>query len=157
MGQDPQVPVTRRLARWDTDNPRVWIADEAVDSSHAHAKSRHTQLHHLLHSPAALAAYAIICWAIKQQLGLFDPRVVWFLSGAASHALIDLFSHGRDGILLFWPWERTYRFDDGINQWDMNATGSAILAAEILLFLAFGLWIIWSRRCLPPSLSREES
>lgn len=71
-------------------------------------------------------------------------RGFWFLSGAASHALVDIFTHARDGILVFWPWNWSYRFNAGIDQWDMAGSGLVLLLIEGSLFVAYGACLAWS-------------
>ncbi len=102
-------------------------------------------LHHVLHSPASLASVGVAWWALAHLWNRYDRRVLWFLSGAASHALVDLFTHGPDGILLFWPWNRTYRFNSGVDQWDMAGSGAIVLMVEGSLFLTYGVFVAWSR------------
>lgn len=105
-------------------------------------------LHHLLHSPSSLALLAS-AWLIFGRTGRRqDPRGFWFLSGAASHSLVDIFTHARDGILLFWPWNWSFRFNSGIDQWDMVGSGLTLLMVEGSLFVVYGSCLIWS--CLVP-------
>ncbi len=105
-------------------------------------------LHHLLHSPSSLALLAS-AWLMFGRIGRRrDPRGFWFLSGAASHAFVDIFSHARDGVLIFWPWSWSFRFNAGIDQWDMAGSGLAVLMIEGSLFVAYGACLTWS--CLRP-------
>ena len=96
-------------------------------------------LHHLLHAPLSIAALAL-CWKCAN----CHPRGLWFLAGAASHSLVDLFTHAQDGILLFWPLNWNYRFNAGVNQWDIDGAGLVLAVLECASLFAFIALKTWS-------------
>lgn len=100
-------------------------------------------MHHILHSPTSLVILAGVLLCARRFLGFGDMRALWFLAGAASHALVDIFTHARDGILVFWPFDWHYRFDSGLHQWDMQGTGLWLAAFEATLVMAYGGIVAW--------------
>lgn len=94
--------------------------------------------HHLLHSPVSLITLFLAWWVFSSTNRTRDLRGFWFLSGAMSHSFVDIFSHAKDGVLIFWPINWSYRFDAGVNQWDMGkgAMTLILLEAGIGLFYA---------------------
>lgn len=95
-------------------------------------------IHHLLHAPGSLALLAGLCFVYCTVTGRPVARASWFLTGAATHSIVDIFTHARDGILILWPFNWSYRFDAGVNQWDLRGTGASVLTVEIALFLTCG-------------------
>jgi membrane-bound metal-dependent hydrolase YbcI (DUF457 family) len=105
-------------------------------------------LHHLLHAPGSLILMAMV-WCTAWQVGkVSDQRCLWFLAGAASHSLTDLFTHSRDGLLVLWPLNRTFRFDAGIDQWDLAGAGQVLLVMELGLVFGVACYEL-CRRCRP--------
>ena len=99
--------------------------------------------HHLLHSPVSLLALGGAWYGARRYFAFSDMRVAWFLAGAASHSLVDIFTHAQDGILVFWPLDWRYRFDSGLHQWDMQGTGLWLLAIEMAFVAFYGGYIAW--------------
>lgn len=91
-------------------------------------------MHHLLHSPTSLLLM-IGVWYVAGRP--FARRALWFLAGATSHALVDLFTHARDGILIFWPFNWSYRFDAGVNQFDLSGAGLVLVCLEGTILVGF--------------------
>ena len=88
-------------------------------------------------------------WCTAWQVGkVSDQRCLWFLAGAASHSLTDLFTHSRDGLLVLWPLNRTFRFDAGIDQWDLAGAGQVLLVMELGLVFGVACYEL-CRRCRP--------
>lgn len=105
-------------------------------------------LHHLLHAPLCLLML-VLGWGVTCRFtGKTDLRGDWFLAGAASHALIDLLTHSRDGVFPFWPFSQSKRLDAGLDQWDMGGAGGWLLIGEGAILLGgacFALYFAWQR------------
>ena len=99
-------------------------------------------LHHLLHSPTSLALLFCCGFALQRRDGT-DFRAVWFLCGAATHSLTDIFTHADDGILVFWPLNWNYRFNSGVDQWNMQGAGLWLASFEAVFVLGYGGWLLW--------------
>lgn len=102
-------------------------------------------LHHLLHSPVSLTLLCAGWLALGRLRSGVNWRGLWFLGGAASHSVVDLVTHSRDGLLVFWPFDWSFRFNAGIDQWDMEGSGQAVLIVEISFFVVWCLAAAWSR------------
>ena len=99
-------------------------------------------LHHLLHAPASLGLCFLVWW-LSTSGPKRDARGAWFLCGAASHAAVDLLTHESDGILLLWPLDWSYRFNAGVDQWDMSGPGGVLLMAEVAFAVAYSAHHAW--------------
>ena len=102
-------------------------------------------VHHLLHAPGSLLLLALIGCVIARMTGRRVSAWFWFMSGAATHAVVDLCTHAGDGMLLFWPFNWSYRFDAGIDQWEMQGAGLAVLSVELTILLIFMGSVVWTR------------
>ncbi len=102
-------------------------------------------VHHVLHAPGSLLLLALIGCVIARMTGRRVSAWFWFLSGAATHAVVDLCTHAGDGMLLFWPFNWSYRFDAGIDQWEMQGAGLAVLAVELTILMIFTGSVVWIR------------
>lgn len=94
-------------------------------------------LHHVLHSPVSLIALMLAWWVFNRADRPSDLRGLWFLSGAMSHSIVDIFSHAKDGVLIFWPLNWHYRFNAGLNQWDMEQGAMVLIVLEALIGLFY--------------------
>ncbi len=102
-------------------------------------------VHHVFHAPGSLLLLALIGFVVARIVGRRVSAWFWFLSGAATHAVVDLATHAGDGMLLFWPFNWSYRFDAGIDQWEMQGAGLAVLAVELTIVLIFSGSVVWFR------------
>jgi hypothetical protein len=102
-------------------------------------------LHHLLHAPGSLALLVALCLAFGRISGRPVLPACWFLMGAATHCIVDLFTHAGDGVLVFWPFNWSYRFNAGVDQWDMQGAGGVVLMIEGGLFAIYGVSLIYIR------------
>ncbi len=102
-------------------------------------------VHQLLHAPGSLLLLALFGVVVARVTGRWFAAWFWFLTGAATHAAVDLFTHAGDGVLLFWPFDWSYRFNAGIDQWDMQGAGMVVLSVEIGLFLLIGAFVACRR------------
>lgn len=93
--------------------------------------------HHLLHSPTSLLLLSAILFSQWRKNRILVYREWWFLTGATSHAVIDLFTHAEDGLLVFWPLNWHFRFNSGVSQWDMQGAGQVILLVEVSFCILF--------------------
>lgn len=94
--------------------------------------------HHVLHAPLSLLMLTVFCLFYGK-----GPQGLWFLAGAASHSLVDVFTHAQDGILIFWPFNWTYRFNSGVDQWDMDGAGYLLIIMESLSLIVFAVLKTW--------------
>jgi len=99
-------------------------------------------LHHLLHSPTSLAM--LLCfWLGLKHFERTDLRALWFLCGAASHSVVDVITHAEDGILVLWPLNWNYRFNSGLDQWNMQGAGFWLAAFEATFVVGYGGALLW--------------
>lgn len=99
-------------------------------------------LHHSLHSP--LSVLLILFISIQFQIHGFQSMrpVTCFALGASTHAVIDTFTHAADGIMVFWPVQRRFRFNAGISQWDVESGAINLLVVEsVIIALTLLLWL----------------
>ena len=108
-------------------------------------------LHHVLHSPTSLALL-LGCWVALQHLNRMDFRGFWFLCGAVSHSLVDIFTHAQDGILVFWPLNWSYRYNSGLDQWNLQGTGLWLAALEVVFVVGYGGFFLW--KAARPTINR---
>jgi len=101
-------------------------------------------LHQLLHSPLSLLGLYLVLSACTTRDSVARFAGSWFLAGSASHSAVDLLTHSKDGILVFWPFNWDYRFDAGVSQWDMGGAGATLITIETAMLvsaLAATLWM----------------
>lgn len=96
----------------------------------------------LFHAPLHLA---LLAWT-GYQFGLrrgktWGLHLFWFTLGCGFHILVDILTHHNDGPLLFFPFNRTYRFPAPISYWDPRYGGKIFAPLERLLGLAIVLFL----------------
>jgi membrane-bound metal-dependent hydrolase YbcI (DUF457 family) len=99
-------------------------------------------IHHLLHSPVAIGFIFLFAWLVSRRQLPGAGIIRAFGIGALSHSLIDLVTHGQDGLLFLWPLDWSWRFDAGVSQWSMDGAAFTILLVEgLTIALALSYWL----------------
>jgi len=114
---------------------RVYFADPVFQAAH-----------HLGHAPLPLLALTLLVMALQRPLGPAAGPLIFGLIGAASHMVVDLFTHGRDGAMVLWPLDRERRLDMNLDQWDLGGPGLLILTLEMVIWLGDTLALALRRR-----------
>jgi hypothetical protein len=101
--------------------------------------------HNFLHAPLMLLGLALICWKLKQKLGLAYQWCLWFLAACALHSTVDIFTHVDDGPLLFFPLNWQWRFESAVSYWDHRHFGSQFIILELALDLFLVAYLLQKR------------
>lgn len=112
-------------------------------------------VHHMLHSPLALAFIALAWRSLAPAMRHRFRAIAWLLMGMATHSVADMLSHASDGMLVFWPLNWTYRLNIGLDQWNMAGSGLILVVAETLFCLAYGSYILWERLLKLPVMQQK--
>lgn len=114
--------------------------------------------HNSLHSPLFVSLLLLLAIYLRHARAWID----WmrsFLIGALSHAIIDVFTHRKDGPLLLWPFDWETRFHSPISHWDPAYYGGYMVSLELALASGFVCYRVWraatSKLCLSPYLGPE--
>lgn len=105
--------------------------------------------HNFLHSPTALALYAMFLWRFRNLPNTAGHRWLWFVFGAMVHSVIDVLTHHNDGPLLLWPFDWHLRFLSPISYWDTAYYASQFVYFEVGLNVALLGYLV-----LPGTLRR---
>ena len=105
-----------------------------------------------LHSlAAAVVAAAIATLLLDLRCGRGRTFLI-ALAAAASHGLLDVITHGGEGVMLLWPFSRASIF----SPWHLlpasplaepfSVRGVMLMLAEALLFAPLVVYALWPRR-----------
>jgi membrane-bound metal-dependent hydrolase YbcI (DUF457 family) len=87
--------------------------------------------HNFLHAPILLLLGLAGCWYYRHNRGA--RWLLWFLLACLLHAIVDIFTHGDDGPVLFFPLNWSYRFHSPISYWDPRYHGREFARFELAL------------------------
>jgi hypothetical protein len=91
--------------------------------------------HNFLHSPTALAIYAILLRRFVDKIGTRGHGWLSFVFGCMVHTFIDIFTHYNDGPVLFFPFDWHIRFYSPVSYWDKAHYASQFIYVEVGLNL----------------------
>lgn len=118
-----------------------WVATPPVDGSimeYLHFELFYTDPvwvigHNFFHSLVInTALLGLALWGSRRGWRWARP-LLWLSVGMLFHTIIDIFTHHRDGPLLFFPLNWSYRFPSPISYWEPDYYGRQFTIFEYLL------------------------
>ena len=159
----PDIPLTvlsfagiayyRGLLGWSLDA----AADRMYGSLYFH-DPWWISAHSLLHSPVSLGMIALAAsWALASRPE-WKRFVLWFCAACLFHSLVDIVTHFDDGPVMFWPFNRSYRFSSPVSYWDPNHFGREFVRFELLLTVGLIGYLVfpWLYRVVVTRLGTSE-
>ena len=89
--------------------------------------------HNLLHAPLVLGLLGLLGVALERSGRAWGATLRWFALGCLLHTAIDVVTHHRDGPLLWFPFDWTYRFPSAVSYWHPAHYGRQFTIVEHLL------------------------
>lgn len=100
--------------------------------------------HNVLHAPLVIGLMAAAGWYAWRRQREWGLALVWFAAGCALHTGIDTFTHTRDGPLLLFPLDWSYRFRSSLSYWQPDHYGAVASRLELGLDVAIlGYFAVW--------------
>ncbi|MEC4987017.1 MAG: metal-dependent hydrolase, partial [Oscillatoria sp. PMC 1076.18] len=90
-------------------------------------------LHNLLHAPILLLLGIGLCWKFRRKIGSLQRWLFWFFLACLLHSVVDIFTHASDGMLIFFPFNWTYRFSSPVSYWEPEYYGNEFSKFEFWL------------------------